>query len=47
NLIDTISDTHNERITIDYLTFLIDIIKNYYKVEVPKIDGVTNFLGIL
>ena len=47
HLIDIISEMYNERIPSDYLIFLIDIVKNYFKVEVPKIDGVTNFLGIL
>lgn len=47
HLIDIISEMYNERIPSDYLIFLIDIVKNYFKVEVPKIDGVSNFLGIL
>lgn len=47
HLIDIISEMYNERIPSDYLIFLIDIVKNYFNVEVPKIDGVTNFLGIL
>lgn len=47
NLFDHIIEKHNERIKIDYLTFLIDIGKNYFNVEVPKIDGVTSFLGFL
>ncbi|MFX1329431.1 MAG: hypothetical protein ACFE91_14980 [Promethearchaeota archaeon] len=46
-LIDYISEKHNEKIQRSYLTFLIDITKNYFKVEVPKIDGVTNLLGLL
>ncbi|MFX1326009.1 MAG: hypothetical protein ACFE8N_13735, partial [Promethearchaeota archaeon] len=46
-LIDQIEKIHNEKIPVYYLTFLLDIIQNYFKVEVPKIDGVTNFLGFL
>ena len=44
-LIDRINEKQNERIKKDYLTFLLDIVKNYFKVEIPKIDGVTDFLG--
>ncbi|MHA2394569.1 MAG: hypothetical protein ACXAEX_21785 [Promethearchaeota archaeon] len=46
-LIDHIADTHHEKIQVAYLTFLLDIVKYYYKVEVPKIDGVSDFLGFL
>ena len=47
HLIDIISEMYNERIPSDYLIFLIDIVKNYFKVDAINIDGVTNFLGIL
>jgi len=46
-LIDHINEVHNERIQMNYLTFLYDIVNHYFKVEVPKIGGVTKFLGIL
>jgi hypothetical protein len=46
-LIDHINEIHSERIQMNYLTFLYDIVKYYFKVDVPKIDGVTKFLGIL
>ncbi len=46
-LMDRINEKHNERIQKVYLTFLLDIVKNYFKVEIPKIHGVTNFLGYL
>lgn len=42
-----ISEKHTEKILMPYLTFLIDIVSNYFKVAVPKIDGVTNLLGLL
>jgi len=43
-LIDHINEKRNEQIQKDYLTFLLDIVKNYFKVEIPNIDGVTDFL---
>ncbi|MFW9940508.1 MAG: hypothetical protein ACFFFT_05665 [Candidatus Thorarchaeota archaeon] len=46
-LIDHIYERHNERIQMNYLTFLYDIVKYYFKVDVPKIEGVSKFLGIL
>ena len=46
-LIDHINEMHNERIQMKYLTFLYDIVKHYFKADVPKIDGVSTFLGIL
>jgi len=46
-LIDNINAVHGERIQMNYLTFLYDIVDHYFKVEVPKIGGVTKFLGIL
>ena len=44
-IIEHISEKHNEKINKPYLTFLIDIIKNYFKIDVPSISGVTDFLG--
>ncbi|MFX0034204.1 MAG: hypothetical protein ACFE9I_01015 [Candidatus Hermodarchaeota archaeon] len=46
-IINYLSEKHKEKIQKPYLTFLIDIVKNYFKVDVPKIDGVTNLLGLL
>jgi hypothetical protein len=46
-LIDHILEKHGERIQIPYLTFLINIVQNYFKVDVPKIGGVTDLLGFL
>jgi len=46
-IIKHILEKHSEKIQIPYLTFLIDIVSNYFKVNVPKIDGVTNLLGFL
>ena len=46
-LIDHILEKHGERIQKPYLSFLIDIVQNYFKVEVPKISGVTDLLGFL
>ena len=44
-LIDHINKVYSERIQMNYLTFLYDIVKHYFKVEVPKIVGVRKFLG--
>ena len=46
-LIDHINEVYNERIQMNYLTFLYDIVNHYFKVEVPKIGGVKKLLGIL
>lgn len=46
-IIKHISEKHTEKIQMPYLTFLIEIVSNYFKVEVPKIDGVSNLLGLL
>ncbi len=46
-LIDHIEEKYREAIQMPFLRLLIDIVKNYFKVEVPKIDGVTDFLGFL
>ncbi len=42
-----ITERQGERIQKDYLIFLLEIVKNYFKVAVPKITGVSNFLGTL
>ncbi|MFX0106053.1 MAG: hypothetical protein ACFE75_11260 [Candidatus Hodarchaeota archaeon] len=46
-LIDHILEKYGERIQIPYLNFLINIVQNYFKVEIPKIGGVTDLLGFL
>ena len=46
-LIDHIKNVYNEQIQVNYLRFLSDIVKYYFKVELPKIKGVSNFLGFL
>ena len=46
-LIDYIAEKQGEQIQKDYLTFLLEIAEHYFKIEIPKIDGVSNFLGIL
>ncbi len=46
-LIDHINEVYNERIQTNYLIFLYDIVNHYFKVDVPKIGGVSQFLGIL
>ncbi|MHA2010409.1 MAG: hypothetical protein ACXABO_14865 [Promethearchaeota archaeon] len=47
NLFDCIFEKYNEKIKIGYLTFLLDIVEHYFKVVVPKINGVRSFLGFL
>lgn len=46
-LIDHINVVHGERIQMNYFTFLYEIVNHYFKVEIPRTDGVTNFLGFL
>ncbi|NVM37648.1 MAG: hypothetical protein HWN81_18790 [Candidatus Lokiarchaeota archaeon] len=46
-LINHISEAYGEKIQMPYLNYLIDIVRYYFKVEVPKIDGVSNLLGFL
>lgn len=46
-LIDYILEKYGERIQKSYLSFLIDIVQNYFKVKVPKISGVKDLLGFL
>ncbi|MFX1418031.1 MAG: hypothetical protein ACFE9N_03820 [Promethearchaeota archaeon] len=46
-IIENISEKHDEKIQMPYLKFLVEIVGNYFKVEVPKINGVTSLLGFL
>ena len=44
-LMDYINEKQHERIQKDYLSFLLDIVNNYFKVETPIKKGLINFLG--
>jgi len=46
-IINYLSEQHDEKIAIHYLNFLIDIVRHYFKVDVPKIGGVSDLLGLL
>ncbi|MFW9972237.1 MAG: hypothetical protein ACFFDF_18775 [Candidatus Odinarchaeota archaeon] len=46
-IINYILQKHDEKILMPYLTFLIDIVHNYFKIDVPKIGGVSDLLGLL
>lgn len=46
-LIDHIKEVYNEQIQVNYLNFLSEIVTHYFKVELPDIKGVSNFLGFL
>ena len=46
-MIRDLSRIHNVKIQLKYLDFLIEIVENYFKVEVPKSSRVSNFLGTL
>ena len=46
-IIKDLSKIHNVKIKLTYLDFLIEIVENYFKVEVPKSSKVSNFLGTL
>ena len=44
-LINHIKEVYNEKIQINYLKFLFNILKHYFKVVLPDIKGVQNFLS--
>ena len=46
-IIKDLSKIHNVKIKLSYLDFLIEIVENYFKVEVHKSSKVSNFLGTL
>ncbi|MFX1278986.1 MAG: hypothetical protein ACFFA3_06175 [Promethearchaeota archaeon] len=46
-LIDHIKEVYNEQIQVNYLKFLSEIVTHYFKVQLPDIKGVSNFLGFL
>jgi hypothetical protein len=45
-LISHIKEVFNEKIQLNYLTFLTSIIKFYFKVPLPNIKGVQSFLSL-
>ncbi len=44
NILDNLEKVHNVKIQIPYLDFLLEIVKNYFKVEVPKTSKISDFL---
>lgn len=46
-IIDNISKGYGFKIQKPYFNFLIEIVKNYFKIEVPVMSDVANFLGYL
>lgn len=46
-IIDNISKDYGLKIQKPYFNFLIEIVKNYFKIEVPVMSDVANFLGYL
>ena len=46
-IINHISEKHDEKIQMLYLTFLLNIVRHYFKADVPKIGGVSDLLGLL
>jgi hypothetical protein len=46
-IINHLSEKHNEKISMPYLTFLLDIVLHYFQVDIPKIGGVSDLLGLL
>ncbi|MFW9826125.1 MAG: hypothetical protein ACFFEY_00710 [Candidatus Thorarchaeota archaeon] len=47
NIIKHLSEKHKEKVQISYLKFLLNIVQNYFKIDIPKIEGVSNLLGLL
>jgi hypothetical protein len=46
-IIDHVAETHDEQLKMPQLNFLLDIVRSYFKVEIPPIDGVSDLLGFL
>ncbi|TFG22885.1 MAG: hypothetical protein EU529_09160 [Promethearchaeota archaeon] len=44
NILDNLEEVHNVEIQIPYLDFLLEIVKNYFNVEVPKASKISDFL---
>jgi hypothetical protein len=42
-----LSEVYNEKISGNYLNFLLDIVKNYFKVEFSKMERGSKFLNFL
>lgn len=47
DLIDYLSEERDIKVKIPYLNFLLDIVENYFDVDVPRSSEVSNFLGFL
>lgn len=43
-ILDNLEEVHEVKIQLPYLDFLFEIVKNYFKVEVPKTSKVSDFL---
>ena len=43
-ILDNLEKVHNVKIQLPYLDFLLEIVKNYFKVEVPKTSKLSDFL---
>ena len=46
-LIDYLEEEQDIKVKIPYLNFLLDIVENYFGVDVPRSSEVSNFLGFL
>lgn len=46
-LIDDLEKMHDMKIQMPYLDFLVEIVENYFGVEVPLTSNISDFLGIL
>lgn len=46
-IINKINEVHGIKIQIPYFNFLIDIVKNYFEIDVPKLSDISNFLSFL
>lgn len=46
-LIESVKEAKNVKITADYLDFLLEIVENYFEVEVPSRSDVSDFLGLI
>ncbi len=46
-IINKTNEVHGIKIQIPYFNFLIDIVKNYFEIDVPKLSDISNFLSFL
>jgi hypothetical protein len=46
-IIQYLSIKHADKIQMPYLKYLFEIVQNYFNVVIPRIDGVSNLLGLL